>query len=380
MPQLLDIDVEVLKGNNSYWTAKEISQQPEVWQQAVANIQQRQAEIDDFLNGPLSRSNLKIILAGAGTSAFIGEAIAPYLNKVMTSPVVAVSTTDMLASPDLHLDKSTPTLLISFARSGDSPESIAAINLVDQLVDAAYHLILTCNPEGAVSATYAAEAKGHSVLCLLMPEGSNDVSFAMTSSYSSMMVSCLAVLGVDTQPINTIATTVERVLQQAPAKLRSLAELPFKRLVVLGAGTLSGIAKEAALKMLELSAGQVTVLHDTPLGFRHGPKSVVDAETLIVHMGSNNPYTKLYDSDLLAELQRDEMAISILNLSAAELFPGDEALASVDDVWLGLVLVVYCQILAFHKALVLNVSADNPCPTGEVNRVVKGVVVHPYTS
>ena len=41
--------------------------------------------------------------------------------------------------------------------------------------------------------------------------------------------------------------------------------------------------------------------------------------------------------------------------------------------------VLFAETLALTKSLSLGITPDNPCPTGEVNRVVKGVTLYPYT-
>ena len=151
--------------------------------------------------------------------------------------------------------------------------------------------------------------------------------------------------------------------------------------MVLGAGSLLGTAREAALKCLELSAGKVAPLSDSPLGFRHGPKSVVDRATLIVHLQSAEACAADYDRDLYDELIRDDCAGAIVALTAGMLGArpaGEPGRGRLDDIWLSLPYLVYAQMLAFYKALALGITADNPCPGGQVNRVVQGVTIYPY--
>ena len=212
-----------------------------------------------------------------------------------------------------------------------------------------------------------------------MPAETNERSFAMTSSFTSMLVSGLILFAGDNEQFEAAVTASEHILAQKIHEIEALARQPFNRLVVLGAGALSGIAKEAALKCLELTAGQVVSLYDTPLGFRHGPKSVVDQSTLIVHLYSSNPYTHQYDQDLYAELQKDAQTKLLVELSLNSLIQEQQESARMDDIWLSLPCIVYCQILAFYNALALGIGADNPCPSGEVNRVVQGVNIHRYT-
>ncbi|MBT5766871.1 MAG: hypothetical protein HOI58_08465 [Kordiimonadaceae bacterium] len=135
-----------------------------------------------------------------------------------------------------------------------------------------------------------------------------------------------------------------------------------------------GIAREASLKILELSNGKLDCYFESPLGFRHGPKLVVDKNTLVVLLGSNNEYTQKYDRDLLKEIKDDNIAKNIVNLFE-ELGVRENAL---DDIWVAFPYILYCQIFAFYKSLALDVTPDNPCPTGEANRVVQGVKIYPH--
>ncbi|BEI77863.1 hypothetical protein Rumi2_10230 [[Ruminococcus] torques] len=50
-----------------------------------------------------------------------------------------------------------------------------------------------------------------------------------------------------------------------------------------------------------------------------------------------------------------------------------------ENILLGLDYILFAQTLAVLKSLSLDITPDNPCPTGEVNRVVKGVTLYPYT-
>ena len=143
-------------------------------------------------------------------------------------------------------------------------------------------------------------------------------------------------------------------------------------MVFLGAGPLLAIAREAALQCLELTAGQVLSYYESPLGFRHGPKSLVNNETDIFILSSSNKYTKQYDIDLYKELQNDNQAktINLLNMKSFK------QSCDLDDIWASLPYITYCQVLSFFKSLNLTLSPDNPCPTGEVNRVVQGVTIY----
>ena len=367
----LTLDEQDLKARNSYWTAREICRQPQVWHEAARAVEAGRERTNYWLKPLLAKPNLRMVLSGAGTSAFIGESLAPWLRNKLQRRVEAVSTTDLTGDPGQYLAENLPTLLVSFARSGNSPESVATVDLANQVLDECYHLVLTCNPDGLLAQS---AARNDNMLCLLMPEGTNDRGFAMTSSYSSMLVSGAAIFSPGPEQLAQAALLAQKVIDEEVEGIKAHAASGFNRLVVLGAGALLGTAREASLKCLELSAGQVVPMFDSPLGFRHGPKSVVDRNTLIVLLRSAGSYTQLYDEDLLSELQRDGQAGAIVPLSPQSL----GATTDMEDIWLSLPYIVYCQMLAFFKALALNITADNPCPGGEVNRVVQGVTIHPY--
>ena len=382
MNQYMNLDGGLLQRKNSLWTAREIAQQPGVWRAVHSRIDAQRGELDAWLQPTLEMPGLHVLLCGAGTSAYIGDTAAAWLRKNYRASTgcrfTSVGTTELVADPLQYLAQDVPTLMISFARSGDSPESLACVRLANQLLTHCRHLIVTCNPDGALARFAEAD---DDALCLTMPPETNDRSFAMTSSFTAMLVSCVATFTPDQTQLESAAKCAERLLDRGANDIRALARRDFTRLVVLGAGCLTGTAAEAALKCLELTAGRVVAVHCTPLAFRHGPKIVIDASTVLVLMRSNDGYTGQYDRDLLFELRNEGHCTAIVELSPTSVSDSigmhvvpDE----LDDVWASLVYVVYCQMLAFHKAMALGVEADNPCTTGEVNRVVNGVTIYPF--
>ena len=373
MSALLTYPEEFLQASKGYWTAKEITQQPQIWRQAYANVEAKRAQLNTWLTPLLAQENLRIILTGAGTSAYVGDAIAPHLTTSTQRVFEAISTTSIVSNTQQYLLKNVPTLLISYGRSGNSPESVAAINLVNEVVDNCYHLVITCNPDGEL-ATSAITADN--AFSLIMPEGTLDQSFAMTSSYTSMMVSTLAIFSPQAEQLEIAAKWTENFLNNNVEKLKTQSLQPTERLVFLGSGGLQGIAREAALKVLELTSGQILSYCESPLGFRHGPKSLMNGNTEVIVLASSNEYTKLYDQDLITELRRDNQALAITVLDK-DFFGQTDTL---DDVWAALPYIVYCQTLAFFKSMQANISPDNPCPTGEVNRVVQGVTLYPLSN
>jgi tagatose-6-phosphate ketose/aldose isomerase len=357
-------------------TIVEIGQQPDAWLEVAAGIS---PAATDFLAKPLQRSDLRLILTGAGSSAFIGDIAAPALRRRLGHRVEAIATTDIVARPMDHLERTTPTLLVSFGRSGNSPESLATTELADTLVDEVWHLVVTCDPNGALARAHTGRSRS---LVVYMPERTNDSGFAMTSSLTSMLLACLVLLGAaEAADSRTLARAAQYVLDLQP-DIRSLAQSKKQRFVFLGSGPLQGLARESALKLLELTAGEVVTYFDSPLGFRHGPKSVLDADTLVMVFVSTDPYTQRYDLDIIAEVraQLGREAVTVLSAQPipdshgpAIVIPG---LDGLDDSAVALPYLVFAQCLALFTSLECAKTPDNPFPSGEVSRVVKGVTIH----
>ena len=387
--KLLGLEISKLEDCSGLNTAKEIIQQPDTWRESVKNLIKNKIEIKSFIDSFLSKKEFRIILTGAGTSAFAGEVCEPYLTSLLNKRVEAIATTDLVASPKSYFIKDIPTLLVSFARSGNSPESVHAVNLASQLVDDLYQIVITCNENGKLAKNTVNDEKS---LLLLMPPQTNDLGFAMTSSFTTMVLNAMAVFNINnienfSSDVDKLSNSVNDFIENNIEKVTSLSNEDFERIVYLGSSTSKGIARESALKVLELTAGKVNASYDTPLGFRHGPKSVVDDETVSVIYISNDEYTRKYDLDLakemLAHKKNDKVVIvgdnieeDILN-KADYVFNVENINYNVENkVLLPLQQIIFGQMLSFLKSVNLGITPDNPCPTGEVNRVVQGVILH----
>lgn len=387
---MLNLSEERLKELGAEITAREIGQQPDLWREVLINYATKKEEIREYLKTiETKHEKVKVIFSGAGSSAFVGDTIEAYLNQKNEDTkweFEAIATTDIVATPEKYLQKEIPTLLVSFARSGNSPESVATIDLAQQYIDELYQLTITCAAEGKLAV--AAEGDDRN-LVLLQPEKSNDAGFAMTGSFTSMMLTALLVFDTssDEDKLNWANSAIEMSEQMLADEevINSVVELDFDRVVYLGQGGFFGLAHEAQLKLLELTAGRITTLYETPLGFRHGPKSFVNEKTVIIQFNSNNDYTRKYDTDLLNEVFHDKIAAKVLALSVgenvavdADQFWFDEKYRVLPDAYLNFPYVVFAQLFSLAASIKTGVQPDNPSPAGTVNRVVQGVIIHPH--
>lgn len=361
-------------------TAREIEQQPRMLEATHALVTRLHARLQAFAAPVADNPAARVILTGAGSSAYIGQCLAPLLDRRLAARVDAVPTTDIVSAPRLYLDPAQPLLLVSFGRSGNSPESLAAVQLAESLVREVRHLVVLCNADGALGKLPVAES-----MTLLLPPETHDAGFAMTSSFSCMLYAIVAALlpaGAMDARIGAIAGATARALVESRPLLEALAQGRHERVAYLGSGLLQGLAREAALKLGELSNGAVATCFDSPLGFRHGPKTFVDARTLVMVFVSNDPLTRRYDLDLVDELRRDGCAARIVEVGTqARAGAGADGIAiggmaGAEDLDLLWPCLAVAQLNAFLTARALGVTADNPNPAGLVNRVVQGVRLH----
>jgi tagatose-6-phosphate ketose/aldose isomerase len=362
-------------------TAEEIAQQPTLWSALADVLEAARERIDAFLGDALRQPGQRVIFTGAGSSGFIAEMVADQINAQWPADVRVLHTTSLLTHPALYLQRDRPTLLVSFGRSGSSPESVAAVDLVRAQVDDARFLDITCNADGAL----AQRGQGRSdTLSLLMPPASCDRAFAMTSSLSCMLLAALSVF--DGAPwaeriarLRSLAERGTQAVSNWDAPVAALARTDISRVIYLGSGPLEATAREAALKVLELTAGRVLALANTPLGFRHGPKSTLNGTTLVVVLRSAQPLARRYEQDLLEELRRDGIAARVISVGPAgsDSADGDFLLEvpALPDPWLAPLWLVMAQCFALQRSAALGLTPDNPFPDGTVNRVVQGVTI-----
>lgn len=385
---MLDWTKQQLEEIGAVITTNEIKQQPELWNETLEIFNSHKESLEAFLEGfkKETTEKIRVIFTGAGTSAYVGDLVKPHLTRYgNTSDFIfeATPTTDIVSAPLNYFKEDSPTLLVSFARSGNSPESVATIDLANQVVKNVKHLIISCAPEGKL-AVNAKDDKNSFVM--LMPTRSNDQGFAMTGSFSCMTLAALLIFDLVHTDHETIVSTIVNMGEQVVTMEDTLSNIvaqDFNRVVYLGSESLSGLTREAQLKLLELTAGKIATVFDSSLGFRHGPKSFVDDKTVLFGFISNDTYTSQYDVDILEEINGNAIAVETIALSQNKTQYSGKNISLTNDYqladgFLALPLVMIAQIIALLTSVKVKNKPDTPSPTGTVNRVVQGVTIHPF--
>lgn len=373
------LDESKLEEKDFKYTYTEILNQADTWLEVYNLYEKRKNDIENFLKKV--GKDCKVIFTGAGTSEYVGNIALDYLKTHGEFEFESVATTDLVSAPYLHFEKNQKTLLVSFARSGNSPESLAAVELGKKLVDDFYNLPITCAKDGKLAQALKDEENSY---VFLEPEITNDKGFAMTNSFSSMLLATLLIFDTKTKNKKEIVEKISKLgkeIYNNLEEIENLVNFDFNRVVYLGSGPLGKLTKEARLKILELTAGEVATIWESSMGFRHGPKSFVDENTLVISFVSSNPYTRLYDLDILDEIANDKIAKKIIGISNSKLDRDYELIFEedgLDDVYLCPAYIIIGQIIALITSLRVGNTPDNPSRTHTVNRVVKGVTIHDY--
>lgn len=366
-------------------TAKEIHHQPSTWLKTLNQFETNKQVYLNLVEKYRNDANATIVFAGAGSSEFVGNALVSSIQSKAKATIVSIATTDLLSDVSLCLKQDSPTLMVSFGRSGNSPESVGAFLEVQHYCKQVDHIFITCNANGKLAGL--AKENSNVVSIELTPE-THDQGFAMTSSFSNMYLMAALCFDqeINSDHINKLAEVATIFMDHQGGQVKSIIDtVDFSRIVYLGSHTLKGIAQESALKILELSAGKAPSLFDTFLGFRHGPKSFLNNQTLSIMFLSNQAHVRRYEVDLLKEMSSEENKGSILVLDThhdekvAEMAHHYLVFDGLNQVPMSVVALAYLlvgQTISLFTSLKLNITPDNPDPSGSVNRVVKGVTLY----
>jgi tagatose-6-phosphate ketose/aldose isomerase len=363
-------------------TPREIHQQPETWRGTLQQLEAAHDSVAVMLReaGLFPGGPAEAILAGAGSSAYIGESLSTMLQQGWGVNVRSLPSTDLLASLGDFIRPESRYAMLSFSRSGESSEGIALLQLARLLFpEQIRHIVITCNASGAM-------ARVPDVFPIVLADAVNDRGLAMTSSFTNMVIAGQYLAHIHCPQVyrsllNSMAEMGERLLPKAADTAARLAEQGFQRVCFLGSGALQAVARESALKVLELNAGRIPTMSESFLGLRHGPMSFLNRETLVCAFLSGEEPRFLYERDLLREIHTKRLAGDlllvtprdraelretggrVLNLGAPQDFP-DACRPPVD--------VIVGQLLALFFSIQNGIPSDSPS-SGAISRVVSHV-------
>jgi len=365
-----------------FHTLREICQQPWTW---LRTCERMVASRDSLKRGLAGIRHLS--LTGSGSSEYAAECVRLPLQNELGICTESISGGALLMHGGKALPPERPGLLVSLARSGDSPESSGVVELLLDTEPELRHLVVTCNEQGSLAQAWREHKRVH---IITLPSETHDKSLVMTSSFTNLLLAA-RVLGMLDRPdeyrklCGALSQITQELIRLNFDRLANVAARAFRRAVFLGSGSRFAASREAALKMLELTSGRVTTLSETFLGFRHGPMSYVQEDTLIVCHLSCDPTIRAYELDLLHELDRKKLGLCKIivgeKIPSSVVREDDETiecprLSDLGDEECSTVYVVVAQLLAFFRCLEEGLSPDSPSEGGIINRVVEKFPLH----
>jgi tagatose-6-phosphate ketose/aldose isomerase len=362
-------------------TIREICQQPATWPETARRMSEFRSQISESMLGCE-----RIVLTGSGSSQYAGECVAPALRKELRLPVDVQGGGALLLGASASV-AGEPALVVSLARSGESPESAAVVEKLLETEPHTKHLILTCNSKGRLAREFA---KNPRVMVVSLSEEVHDRSLVMTSSFTNLALSARFLSWLNqpdefTALAGRLAFAARRLLTVWPDRLSSFVSGDIHRMLFLGDGCRFGAARESALKLLEMTGGKVATMAETYLGLRHGPMCFIDDRTLVICFLSSDPLIRAYECDLVSELNAKGLGARKLLIAAdtygAGLSSGPDLSISYEfpaaaDVDLVLLDVMIGQILGFHRCREEGLQPDSPSVTGVISRVVADFRIH----
>ena len=331
----------------------EILSQPQCWSANLELLRQNrtlEAVAARFANAA------EWLFIGCGSSYYVALSAAATMSRVTKLQARALPASELLLYPNMVLgDRRWAPVLIS--RSGLTSEVVAAAEMLKGR--GVPCLAITC-AAGQPLQELATET--------ILLSGADEKSTVMTRSFSTMLLTLQALSAVIARDsvflnaLSVMAKSAAPALQALPAKLREfVATHDFDDYVYLGQGPFYGLACEGALKVTEMSVSYAQSFHT--LEFRHGPKSIVGPETLLVFL--------LSESGMQAECEALQEMKSLGATTIAVTDHADDTVRAASDLVVELQLGVpefarlaaylfVGQLLGLYTGLKKGLDPDSP--------------------
>ena len=336
-------------GANTY---REIMSQPDVWAEALEIFRSQAGALSKFWEAnPVD----ELIFTGCGSTHYLSNTAAAVFQKETGIPARFYPASELVLFPENIYLKGKTSMLVAVSRSGETSETIEALSIFRQRTGGK---ILSINCDSSSSLAKASDFS-------LAVDAAQEVSIAQTRSFASMLVVAQAFAGhigkADSAKLDNLPSTVQRLLSDYEASAKGLGEdKDINRFFFLGSGLLNGIANEAMLKMKEMSLSYSEAFH--MLEFRHGPMSMVNANSLVIGLLSENalPHEIAVLKDM-KKLGAKILAISEKDISG--IFNPDMSvlLNTGAPVWMQpAAYLPVLQLLAYYRSLSNGLDPDKP--------------------
>ena len=253
-------------------TLAEIVSQPDVWATAYAALDGQAAQIERAWRAASPR---QVLVTGCGSTYYLAQIAAGLIQRLTGLPARGVPASEIALYPGQTLYDPAQTLLLAISRSGTTTETGAAMDQYRRAGGAAAWGI-TC-----YDGTPVADETDFTILLPMAQEQ----SVAQTRSFSTMLLAAEAVAAIagghSIAPLAGLSAAGRDLMGMTYGLATQWGtQAGLGKFLFLGSGLLYGVACEAMLKMKEMSVTHSEAYH--VLEFRHGPKSMVDENALVI--------------------------------------------------------------------------------------------------
>ncbi|HEY44685.1 MAG TPA: SIS domain-containing protein [Anaerolineae bacterium] len=344
-------------------TINEILSQPLTWKDALEAYRLRKSSIEALWQ----RQTIdQVIFTGCGSTHYLSMTAAALFQSLTGVPSQARPASELIIFPGLVFAPKSQSMLVAISRSGETTETVEAVQVFRTRTNGPV-IAITCYGDSKL----ASEAD-----VALVAAAAHEKSIAQTRSFTSMTVLSEALAGHlaghdDQQVLDQLPTWGERLLRMHQSIAQEIGEdKTLERYFFLGSGQLYGIACEAMLKMKEMSLAYSEAYH--PLEFRHGPMSMVNEQTLVVGLLSDEglqhetavlEQMQNLGARILAISERDDLPLPVDSLNGIYLKSGLPE-------WVRTVLYLpTLQLMAYHRAMARGLNPDKPTNLDAVVRL-----------
>ena len=333
---------DVYKGDYAHFTIKEISEQPDTILRAVDNNQ-----IQQLVDNIKQAKNLYI--TGSGTSYNAAE-IAKYLmSKFAKIKINTLISSELPFSPNEIEPDST---LITISQSGESADVLEAVKIAKESNAKILSIVNLLN----------SSLSQQSSLAIGLNCGP-EIGVAATKSFTSQLAILYKITdqlcnGCVNPDWKKVSDAISQVLSNN-LKIKELAKnlKEITDIYVLGRGIHLPIAREAALKLKELSYIHAEGIPGGEL--KHGPLALMDSNVYVIII---NPSDSTYNDTLNSANEIKARGAKIIGISDKknDVYDYWIEIPSVDEALYPIVEIVPIQLLAYYSALEKKTDPDYP--------------------
>lgn len=297
----------------------------------------------------------QVIFTGCGSTYHISKSAAALFQSLTGVPSFFFPASELVLFPDVVFPKNRRILLVTESRSGETTETVDAVESFRQAVGGKV-LAITCDSNSSL----AQEAD-----LTLAADAAQEKSVAQTRSFSSMLLLSQALAGFiggkDIGLLDKVPGEIGRIFNQYEDLAQKLGEnTAINANYYLGSGYLYGVASEAMLKMKEMSLSVSEAFQ--VLDFRHGPMSMVTEDSMVIGLLSENALPE----EVAVMKHMKSLGGQILSISEKPY----EGLASLGDLvlletglpgWANtLIYLPFLQLYAYYRSVAKGLNPDAP--------------------